>query len=232
MALEFAGLDLEQLLLLVFSGIVAISTVVYAVLTWRLVSETRRMRQMQTEPRISVRPELSEHFGHGGIELVIRNEGQGPAQNIRFQFQGDPTYFDKERPVDQIPVIKNGLPYLGPNQTFRFLLGWLLGESFTHAMQKPWVFAVLYENQEGKPKKDTYVVDFSQFSQLIVGGGPPLTKIEGHLGKLQKDVRNMLTGFSPLNVITQTKKEAKKEMEEIMNQRRDSSNLEENSETE
>lgn len=34
-----------------FSAVVAITTVVYAILTWRLVSETRKMRVAQTEPR-------------------------------------------------------------------------------------------------------------------------------------------------------------------------------------
>ena len=34
-----------------FSAVVAIATIVYAILTWRLVSETRKMRVAQTEPR-------------------------------------------------------------------------------------------------------------------------------------------------------------------------------------
>ena len=33
----------------VSSGLVTLATLVYAVLTWRLVSETRRMRKAQTD---------------------------------------------------------------------------------------------------------------------------------------------------------------------------------------
>ena len=91
---------MTDLLLLIFAGIVAASTLVYAVLTWRLVGETRRMREVQTEPQISVRAELSERGDHGGIDLVIRNEGQGAAYKINFKFEGDPTYFFKDRPID------------------------------------------------------------------------------------------------------------------------------------
>lgn len=40
--------------LLVFSGNVAVSTFIYAVLTWRLVSETKRLRVAQTDPMVSV----------------------------------------------------------------------------------------------------------------------------------------------------------------------------------
>ena len=35
-----------------FSAIVAFSTMVYAYFTWRLVSETRRMRKIQTTPEV------------------------------------------------------------------------------------------------------------------------------------------------------------------------------------
>ena len=216
-------MELSEWLIVGFSGAVAASTVVYAVLTWKLVSETRRMREVQTEPRVSVRLELAEGVGHGGIELVIRNEAQGPAQNIQFGFEGDPTYFTEnglEQPIDQIPVIKNGLPYLGPSEHFRILLGWLFGKSFERASQKPWTFHIEYENQLRKPQSCSYTLDFSQFSGLIVGSGPPLVKIEKHLEAIQKNLHHMTTGFNKLHVLTQTKEESRKEMEEFRQQRR------------
>jgi hypothetical protein len=40
------------LMTLLFSGVVAVSTFFYAILTWKLVSETRKMREAQTEPKI------------------------------------------------------------------------------------------------------------------------------------------------------------------------------------
>jgi primosomal protein N'' len=39
---------------LLFAGVVAAATVVYAWLTAKLVAETRRLRQVQTEPHIEV----------------------------------------------------------------------------------------------------------------------------------------------------------------------------------
>ena len=161
---------------LIFSGLVALSTLVYAFLTWRLVAETRRMREVQTEPRVSVLVELNDQHGHGGMDLVIRNEGQGPAQNVRFEFQGDPTYFDTDRPIDQLPVIKNGLPYLGPNQTFRFLMGWLFGDRFMRANEAPWTFDVSYENQMGKLKEGHVRLGFLPvFASDRWGGGTPIS---------------------------------------------------------
>ena len=214
-------MEVSEILIIVFTGVVALSTVAYALLTWRLVSETRRLREVQTEPRVSVRLELAERVGHGGMELVIRNEGQGPAQNIQFNFQGDPTYFLKhgqQHPIDQIPVIKNGLLYLGPGETFRFLLGWLIGEAFERAIREPWTFQIAYENVASKLKKDTYLLDFSQFKGLVVGSGAPIVKIEKHLEALKNDVHNMTTGFNKLHVLTQTREESRREWEELMQQ--------------
>ena len=206
-------------LLLVFSGLVALSTLVYAVLTWKLVTETRKMREAQTEPKVSVFVELNDQF-FAGVDLVIWNVGQGPAHNIHFAFQGDPAVFGDDRPLDQLPVIKNGLSYLAPNQTFRFMLGALVGQHFERAIRSPWSFDVTYGNQAGRAHRDSYTVDFSQFAQLHVGGRAPLHKIERHLEALQRDVHNLTTGFSQLRVITETKQEARREMEESLNGQR------------
>ena len=127
---------LTDVFLLFFSGVVVASTVVYAALTWRLVGETRRMREVQTEPKVSVFLELNEHVGNV-MDFVIHNIGQGPAYNIRFTFQGDPIYFGEDRLIDQLPVARNGLNYLGPNQTFRFVLGGLSERPLTTPFRIP-----------------------------------------------------------------------------------------------
>ena len=186
----------ENNLILAFSGVVAFSTLVYALLTWRLVCETRKLREAQTEPRVSVRLALNDRIGHGMFEFVIRNEGQGPAQDIRFEFEGDPKYFVNNGlgiPIDEVSTIKQGLRYLGPNQEFSFILGILLGNDFDHAIQNPWMFHVRYNSVTGKSRMDTYVLDFSQFSGLILVGDPPLRKIEKHLKSLQDSLKKLAT---------------------------------------
>jgi len=208
---------MPDVLLLVFSGLVALSTVVYAALTWKLVAETRKMREAQTEPKVSVFVELNDQL-FAGVDLVIRNVGQGPAYNIHFAFQGDPAAFADDRPLDQLPLIKNGLSYLAPNQTFRFMLGVLVGQQFERAMRSPWRFDVTYSGEAGRSRRDSYTVDFSQFAQLRVGGRSPLHKIERHLEVLQRDVHHLATGSSKLRVITQTEQVARRELEEFENE--------------
>ena len=171
-----------------FSAVVAISTAVYAFLTYRLVAETRRLREIQTEPVISVRAEFSPRAESGGLELVIRNEGQGGARNINFRFDGDPTYFVEsgiDTPINEMPVLRDGLQYLGPNQRFDVLMGWLRGDSYQRAIEKPWIFHVTYENDMRKCRKSTYVVDFAQFDKIILRDSSPLFKIEEHLAEMK-----------------------------------------------
>ena len=70
-------------LTVVFTAVVTISTVVYAALTAVLVSETKKMRQVQTEPKIEItlRPfEFAIHI----VKLHIKNIGLGPAENLKF----------------------------------------------------------------------------------------------------------------------------------------------------
>jgi hypothetical protein len=63
----------EAALTLGFSGIVALSTVVYAILTWSLVAETRRMRRAQSDARVGI--ELVENsWSLGLVDLVVRND--------------------------------------------------------------------------------------------------------------------------------------------------------------
>ena len=213
------GLGLNDVILLIFSGAVAFSTLVYAGLTWLLFRETRKMREAQTEPKISVSFDLNERTGYG-MDMVIRNEGQGSAKNIKFKFQGDPTYFDKNRPIDQLPIIKNGLNYQAPNQSFRFFLGMLLGTEYEAAIQYPWLIDVVYESATNQSYRDSYTLDFSQFSELMLEGGPPLYKIEKHLDTLQRDVHHLSTGFNKMRVITQTKTEERKENEKFIDEYR------------
>ena len=203
---------------MVFSGVVAGSTVVYAFLTWRLVSETRRMREVQTEPRVSVRIEQN-HTGQSGYELVVRNEGQGPAKNVRFVFKGDASYFRRSflrnapPTVDQLPVIKDGLDYMETGQTFRFTLGIVSREEFDRAAQAPWTFCTKYENLYGRTKEDIYVVDFSQFRGGIFDTNWP-EKISKHLDFIQRDLHRLTEGYAKVQVVTQTREEFEQRCEE------------------
>jgi hypothetical protein len=96
---------------LIFSCVVALATVIYAVLTWRLVSETRRMREAQTEPNIFVNLQPREEWINF-IDMVIQNIGSGPAYNIHMIYDKD--YELKIKSIVKINIVyqnKNGKTY-------------------------------------------------------------------------------------------------------------------------
>ena len=115
--------------------------------------------------------------------------------------------------------LRMGLHYLSPNQSFRIRLGILLGETFTRAMQSPWVFDLRYKSITKRSLPDTSTVYFSQFENLMIVDMDPLSKIEQHMDNLRKDLSSLANGSQRLQVITQTKGEFRRELDEIRLQR-------------
>lgn len=69
-------------------------------------------------------------------------------------------------------------------------------------MECPLEFNVTYKNSSGKQFNDSYSLDFSAFSELIIGGGDPLQKIEKHLDSVQKQLGRWSTGLHKIQVAT------------------------------
>ena len=176
-----------------FSGIVAFSTVVYAYLTWKLVSETRRMREVQTEPRIGMYLERYPPYTYGGISLVICNEGQGPARSLEFEFEGDSSYFGDASnvfpapEVGELPAIRDGVTFLAARQTLRYFLGMISPQELNRASEHPWTFHISYMNLTGTVSKDTLQVDFS-ILRGIASEPSDLGRIASALENIQSDL--------------------------------------------
>ena len=215
---------MSETLIVIFTGVVAITTLVYMLITGWLALETRKMRQAQTEPRVSVRVE-EDQSGFPGFELVIKNEGNGPAKEVRFEFTGDPSYFHnsvlgKSPPtVDQLPAIKEGLDLIEAGYTLRFALGNVDPEEFERAILNPWRFYVSYKSLSGKEtKKLPYIIDFSQFEGQFFAKNW-MQEISNSLANIQKDLHRLTEGHARVRVITQTKKEFERQREAWLKER-------------
>ena len=149
---------------------------------------------------------------------MICNEGQGVAKNVRFEFEGDSSYFRNSfvfgvlPTVDQLPVIEKGLDFLEPGQTFRFPLGTVTVEEFNRAAEAPWTFQVQYENLYGKRKRAAYTVDFSQFRGMVFEP-IALNEIVKHLNCIRKDLNRLTEGIAKAQVVSQSREEFLKERE-------------------
>ena len=151
---------------LILSGAMVIATIVLAWATRILSGETRRMREFQETPRLSIRLEKAANSSRI-FELVLRNEGQGVAKNVRFgEFEGHPIpYSESVRSAIgcsnmlDLPLFKRGLKQWETGQTFTFLLGPAHDENFQIAAESPWTFHVEYESLSGIPFSEALEVD-------------------------------------------------------------------------
>lgn len=179
----------------VFTGVVTVATAVYAALTWKLVSETRLMREVQTEPKLAVTMKSIDEAIHI-VRLHFRNIGQGPAYDVKFapriEFGNElssvllaeftePNYF------------KTGLSYLGPNEE-RVSMFTELTKNYDEKLSTVLAFDVIYKSVTGKSYRDTLTVDMSQYKGTERLGKPHLYAIAQSLESLQKDVDRLVSG--------------------------------------
>ena len=149
--------------------------------------------------------------GHAGYELVIRNVGQGPAKEVKFEFTGDPSYFrnsfvrNAPPQLNELPAIKDGLDYMEAGYTLRFTLGTVTTEEFQRAAQKPWTITVRYKNLVGKSVESTYVLDFSQFQGTIFRRNWA-KEGSNSLDSISRELTRWGTGFHKIHVISHQEK--------------------------
>jgi len=216
MVFEFLGQN-ESAFTVIFSALVAIATLVYAILTSRLVSETRKMREAQTEPNISITIQPREEWMNF-VDLIIQNIGLGPAYNIKFEINPDfKTITGKF--LSEYGFMKNGLNFFAPNQKFQFFLVSLV-EYFPKEIFE---IKVSYQNSIGKTYEDLYLIDFSQFEEVSQLGKPHLYKIANNIEKIQNDIHHISTGFHRMKVIMYSKEDVEEETKQFMKLRKQSS---------
>ena len=198
---------------LLFSLIVTVSTVVYAILTWRLVSETRKMREMQIEPKISIILQPREEW-IGLLDLIIQNIGLGPAYDVSFTAEPD-FHCDPKRSLSQMGIFQKGLPYLAPNQKYQFFLT-SVGDRYEELKNNPFSIHVVYKDCQDKTYTDRFHIDFGQFDGMLQLGKPPLHNIARDLEKLQRDIHDLSTGRNRMKVVTYTLDDVERERQQML----------------
>ncbi len=183
-------------LTVIFTAVVTISTVVYAVLTAVLVAETRRMRQAQTEPKVEVVIKSREEW-ISLIHVYVRNIGLGPAYDIRFNItseKGDEGAQALIEDFTKANFFKTGLTYLGPGQEQASDLSQMT-EKYEQKIESVLVFDVRYRGATGKQYQEKFRLDFSEFKGRSQIGKPHLYAIAQHLEKIQNDFHHLATGY-------------------------------------
>jgi hypothetical protein len=104
----------EAIITLFFSFLVAISTVVYAILTRKMVKKTILTRRLQTDPKIIM--DIISYDDHPYLfNMIIANIGNSPAVNIKFNILNEPD-IKKSKKLSEYIFIKNGIDFFVPGK--------------------------------------------------------------------------------------------------------------------
>lgn len=167
---------------LLFSGVVALSTVFYSILTWKLVSETRRMREFQITPDINIyfeRSEADASFMH----IVFKNSGLGFAKNVKFQILKNFTSYDNEfYDLKNKGIVKNGVDSLYSNQSFKFFFT-DLSQNYEMKMSDTLEIRVTYNDINNK----RYSKDIN-LSLIELSGFSILTPPDNYIGRISYEL--------------------------------------------
>ncbi len=189
-----------ECLTVIFTGVVAVSTVVYVILTWTLVSETRRMRKNQVGPYIVAYLDISETQA-SIVYLKTKNVGLGVALNVNFKIIKELEY-DDARKLSDYSYFKDGVKYFPPGHEDKHLLVSFGTDNESKAADSI-IFQVEYESILNEKKSNLYELNLKE----IIGKGnliPPdthLGNISYRLGKIQKLIEKQFKneGDKPTN---------------------------------
>jgi hypothetical protein len=193
-------LDLSTILTLIFSSIVTVATVVIALATKKyvqlnasLVEETKLLRKAQTDPRISVymRQKDSDNVI---VDLIVRNDSQAQARNLRFQVDPDIYYF-KNRKLSDIDFLQY-LPSLQPNEsrTLRMFTGsWKAMDNSESSVPETTTISVTYEDVAGNEKEDKFPIPLRSYTHGETWTqDTPLDKMAKSLMELERTAKTCL----------------------------------------
>lgn len=153
----------QQIATLVFSAVIAISTAVYAVLTALLVTETRRMRRVQTEPKviafIKPRQGAESYFAY----ICFQNIGSGPAFDISFELTANKDDEEANLLISDFSrslCIDTGVDYIGPSQGIQSC-GTVLNKETSKKIEAIFSVTIKYKSYTNRKYSDTYAIDMS-----------------------------------------------------------------------
>ena len=209
---------------------VAISTVVYAFLTWRLVSETRKLREVQTEPKIHITLE-SLDFAINTVRLNIKNIGLGPASDLQF----DPTVISGGESAEKLlqeftrpNFFKTGLHHFGPGQNIHSR-DTQVTDDFAGKSASKLSFKLRYKSATGKQYNEEIIIDMSEIKGTSQLGKPNLHSIANSLEEIQKDIGHIVSGFKRVKAEIYSKEDRELERDILEKRREEQKKQSENS---
>jgi hypothetical protein len=159
--------------------ILTLATIVYVGFTIVLAKETRKLREVETSPFISLH---FEAFYNGGkLKLIIKNIGKAPAYNITFSLEEKfAKYFNYD--------FKNKITYLPPNQKFTVITDYF--EEFDKSGEENIPIELKYFSKENLLIEDNFVLEWKFLAKTLLGTDH-IEGIKESLEKINIEIKNL-----------------------------------------
>ena len=161
----------------------------YVILTYCLLCESKKFREMSLRPALVMTVELHETYW-GLFNFRLENIGGGAAHRIRLQTNRKLIVKGKD-PLNKLGLFKHGLPSLGPARKIESFLAsaYELGEA--GFQQEPVEVTVRYNDAAGHKFEEKFELNFASFQNLNQVGDAPLKMIADSTKKIQKDIEGL-----------------------------------------
>lgn len=197
---------------LFFSFTVAISTCFYAYLTLNLVRETKRLREVQTEPLLEVFYQSYED-AMPLLEFVVKNVGQGTAYHIDFKITNEASGNGVNELLDNLKkmqIFKTGMNLLCSGQEYRSY--WTdVRINAEDKLKVPIRIVSSCKSSTGLTYEKIHILDLSELEGKTKLGTHPFYKMAKSLEIIQKDIAGLCNGSRRLKVDSYTELDRKKE---------------------
>jgi hypothetical protein len=168
----------SEALTVIFTAVVTLSTLVYAILTAFLVSETRKMREVQTEPKIHITIDSFDCAIYI-VRLNIQNIGLGAASELQFYpsvISGGESAEKLLREFTKSNFFNTGLRHFGPGQNIYSSYS-LTTEDYEGKSSSILSFKLNYKGATGKKYNEEIILDMSELKGRQQLGKPNLYAI-------------------------------------------------------
>jgi len=198
---------------LIFSGLVAFATLVYAYLTFLLVGLTKDMRDYQKEQR---EPNIKIGFQHEEynmnlVHMLIENIGKNTAYDVKINITPDMEYYQGKK-LSDLPIIKDTHD-MPANKKISFYLTNMLQDN-REKTQEPYKISVDYKNEIGETFHKELEIDLNMLSGALYPAFNPMKDIRDFLDEINKNIKALADGTKKITTVRYTKEEAEIEKKE------------------
>jgi hypothetical protein len=173
---------------LIFSGLVMLSTVVYAILTAKLVKETITLRRIQTDPKITM-VIVHDVYHPFIVSIILENVGNGTALNIKFNILSEPK-LNIRRNISSYGFIQNGIKSLSGHTKFKTLFMSTIEEGHQIA-REPILLEITYEDLCKRKYYEKLMLDISYLHDIKITQTEPIYEIKKSVNEISKTMKEI-----------------------------------------